>query len=44
MVVDNVDYTTGMEKNMSREFTDLADNLCLGVSHEIYCGLEFMYP
>lgn len=44
MVVDNVDYTTGMEKNMSREFTDLADTLCLGVSHEIYCGLEFMYP
>lgn len=37
MVVDNVDYTSGMEKNMSREFTDLADTLCLGVSHEIYC-------
>lgn len=40
MVVDNVDYTSGMEKNMSREFTDLTDTLCFGVSHQISIHLK----
>lgn len=43
MVVDNVDYIIGMEKNMLCEFIDFVDMLCLGVSYEIYCGFEFMY-
>lgn len=37
LVIDNLDYVPGMEKNISREFTDLADMLCdeVRILHEL---------
>ncbi|XP_022339861.2 uncharacterized protein LOC111134788 [Crassostrea virginica] len=32
LVIDNMDYTTAMEKNISSEFRDITDTLCLELS------------
>ncbi|XP_062602703.1 neurogenic locus notch homolog protein 1-like [Saccostrea cucullata] len=32
LIIENVDYKPGMEENMSREFKDLADTLCVEFS------------